>query len=307
MSNTTKTPKHFLDLDKLDAGTLRQILDLAVKMKKEQKAGGLKNPPLPGKSLALVFEKPSTRTRVSFQVGMTQLGGNALVLSPQETQLGRGETIADTARVLSRYVDAIMLRTHASAKLKELAAHASVPVINGLTDDSHPCQIMADIMTYEEHKGPIKGAVVTWCGDGNNVAVSWVHAAALFGFELRLACPATLRVKADVIAAAHAKGAKVVETTDPMAAASGADCITTDTWVSMGDEEGNRHGLLQPFQVNDAVMAVAKPDAVFLHCLPAHRGEEVTASVIDGPRSAVWDEAENRLHAQKGILVWCMS
>jgi ornithine carbamoyltransferase len=307
MSGQNKTPKHFLDLDKLDAATLRQILDLAVKMKKEQKAGGLKSPPLTGKSIALVFEKPSTRTRVSFQVGMTQLGGNALVLSPQETQLGRGETIADTARVLSRYVDAIMLRTHASAKLKELAAYATVPVINGLTDDSHPCQIMADIMTYEEHKGSISNAVVTWCGDGNNVAVSWVHAAALFGFELRLACPKSLSVKPDVIAAARAKGAKIVETTDPLAAAKGADCLTTDTWVSMGDEEGNRHNLLQPFQVNDAIMAMAKPDAIFLHCLPAHRGEEVTESVIDGPRSAVWDEAENRLHAQKGILVWCMS
>ncbi len=307
MSGQNKAPKHFLDLDKLDAATLRQILDLSVKMKKEQKAGGLKNPPLIGKSIALVFEKPSTRTRVSFQVGMTQLGGNALLLSPQETQLGRGETIADTARVLSRYVDAIMLRTHASAKLKELAAYATVPVINGLTDDSHPCQIMADIMTYEERVGPISNAVVTWCGDGNNVAVSWVHAAALFGFELRLACPESLRVNSDVLASARAKGAKIIETTDPLAAAKGSDCITTDTWVSMGDDEGNRHHLLQPFQVNDAIMAAAKPSAIFLHCLPAHRGEEVTESVIDGPRSAVWDEAENRLHAQKGILVWCMS
>lgn len=303
----TKAPKHFLDLDQHDAKTLREILDLSKRMKNDRAKGVAEAPRLPGKSLALVFEKPSTRTRVSFQVGMTQLGGNALVLSPQETQLGRGETIADTARVLSRYVDAIMLRTHAASKLKELAEHATVPVINGLTDDSHPCQIMADIMTYEEHKGPISNAVVTWCGDGNNVAVSWVHAAAQFGFELRLACPEALRVKPEVIAKAKAKGAKIVETTDPLAAATGADCITTDTWVSMGDEEGNRHGLLQPYQVNDALMGAAKADAIFLHCLPAHRGEEVTASVIDGPRSAVWDEAENRLHAQKGILVWCMS
>ncbi|MSO98473.1 MAG: ornithine carbamoyltransferase [Rhodospirillaceae bacterium] len=302
----SSTPKHFLDLDRLDAGTVRRILDLGARMKRGEMPGN--NPrPLAGKSIALVFEKPSTRTRVSFQVGMTQLGGNALVLSPQETQIGRGETIADTARVLSRYVDAIMFRTHAGQKLADLAEHATVPVINGLTDDSHPCQIMADIMTYEERKGPIDKAVVTWCGDGNNVAVSWVHAAALFGFELRLACPEGLRVKPVAIAQARAKGAKIVETTDPVAAARGSDCLITDTWVSMGDEEGNRHNLLMPFQVNDALMGVAKPDAVFMHCLPAHRGEEVTAAVIDGPRSAVWDEAENRLHAQKGILVWCMS
>jgi ornithine carbamoyltransferase len=299
-------PKHFLDLDLLDAATLRQILSSAATMKRAQKSGA-HTLLLPGKSIALVFEKPSTRTRVSFQVGMAQLGGTALVLSPQETQIGRGETIADTSRVLSRYVDAIMLRTHAAKNLKDLAAYADVPVINGLTDDSHPCQIMADIMTYEERKGPIEKAVITWCGDGNNVAVSWVHAAALFGFELRLACPDALRVKPTVIAAAKAKGARIVETADPVAAATGSDCIITDTWVSMGDEEGNRHNVLMAYQVNDALMACAKPDALFMHCLPAHRGEEVTASVIDGPRSVVWDEAENRLHAQKGILVWCMS
>lgn len=307
MTKTSSSlPRHFLDLDLLEASTVRHILDLAKAMKRGQMPGGIKQP-LAGKSIALVFEKPSTRTRVSFQVGMTQLGGNALVLSPQETQIGRGETIADTARVLSRYVDAIMLRTHAAQKLKDLAEHAGIPVINGLTDDSHPCQIIADIMTYEEHKGPIEKAIVTWCGDGNNVAVSWVHAAALFGFELRLACPDALHVKAGVIAAAKAKGAHIVETTDPNAAARGSDCVITDTWVSMGDEEANRHNALQLFQVNDDLMSHAKPDAVFMHCLPAHRGEEVTASVIDGPRSVVWDEAENRLHAQKGILVWCMS
>ncbi len=306
MNTQPKVPKHFLDLDLLDAGTVRHILDLAASMKRGQMPGGNAQP-LAGKSIALVFEKPSTRTRVSFQVGMTQLGGNALVLSPQETQIGRGETIADTARVLSRYVNAIMMRTHASQNLKELAAFASVPVINGLTDDSHPCQIMADIMTYEERKGPIGKAVVTWCGDGNNVAVSWIHAAALFGFELRLACPESLRVKPQIVAAAKARGANIIELANPTAAVRGADCIIADTWVSMGDEEGNRHNVLMPFQVNDALMALAKPDAIFMHCLPAHRGEEVTASVIDGPRSVVWDEAENRLHAQKGILVWCMS
>ena len=307
MAKTSSTPpRHFLDLNLLEASTVRHILDLAKAMKRGQMPSGIKQP-LAGKSIALVFEKPSTRTRLSFQIGMTQLGGNALVLSPQETQIGRGETIADTARVLSRYVDAIMLRTHASQKLKDLAEHAGVPVINGLTDDSHPCQIMADIMTYEEHKGPIEKAIVTWCGDGNNVAVSWIHAAALFGFELRLACPEALCVKSGVISAARAKGANIIETTDPIAAASGSDCMITDTWVSMGDEEGNRHNALRPFQVNDGLMSRAKPDAVFMHCLPAHRGEEVTASVIDGSRSVVWDEAENRLHAQKGILVWCMS
>jgi ornithine carbamoyltransferase len=298
-------PKHFLDLDRFDAPTLRRILDLAAAMKRGRMPGGA--PPLAGKTLALVFEKPSTRTRVSFQVGMTQLGGHTVLVSPQESQIGRGETIADTARVLSRYVDGIMLRTHAARKLHELAEHAGVPVINGLTDDSHPCQIMADIMTYEERKGDIKNAVVAWCGDGNNVAVSWIHAAALFGFELRLACPDGLRVKPVVIAWAKTKGAKIVETADPKAAVTGADCIVTDTWVSMGDDESNRHNVLRPFQVNDALMAQAQPGAIFMHCLPAHRGEEVTASVIDGPQSVVWDEAENRLHAQKGILVWCMS
>jgi ornithine carbamoyltransferase len=298
-------PRHFLDLDLLPATTLREILDAAAKLK----ASGLRAPvsaPLAGKTLALLFEKPSTRTRVSFQVGMQQLGGSVLSLSPQDTQLGRGETIADTAQVLSRYVDAIMIRTSGVEKLQELARYATIPVINGLTDNSHPCQIMADVMTFEQHKGPIKGAVVTWSGDGNNVATSWIHAAAQFGFELRLACPAGLPPNAAAVAWAQDRGARITVTTDPVAAAKGADCVVTDTWVSMGDEAGERHRLLTPFQVNEALMAVAKPDALFMHCLPAHRGEEVTAGVIDGPRSVVWDEAENRLHAQKGILLWCL-
>ncbi|MBM3513094.1 MAG: ornithine carbamoyltransferase [Alphaproteobacteria bacterium] len=296
-------PRHFLDLDRFDAATIRQVLKLGADLKADR--GGSRNA-LAGKTLAMVFEKPSTRTRVSFQVGISQLGGSAIVMSPQDTQIGRGESIADTARVLSRYVDAIMIRTNAASKLDELAAHATVPVINGLTDDSHPCQIMADVMTYEERKGSIEGATVAWCGDGNNVAASWIHAAGLFGFDLRLAVPNGLEPKPSVMAWAASRKARVRIERDPIAAVAGADCVITDTWVSMGDDAGNRHNLLQPFQVNARLMAKAKRDAIFLHCLPAHRGEEVTADVIDGPQSAVWDEAENRLHAQKGILLWCM-
>ena len=295
--------KHFLDLDVMTAPILRDILTSSAKLKQGKGDGQ----PLAGRTLAMVFEKPSTRTRVSFQVGMQQLGGNVVTLSPQETQIGRGESIADTARVLSRYVDVIMMRTTAPEKLAELARYATVPVINGLTDESHPCQIMADIMTYEERKGDISGAVVAWSGDGNNVATSWIHACAHFGFELRLACPAGLPPSAKALVWAKDRGAKVSVTTDPFAAAKGADCITTDTWVSMGDNAGNRHNMLQPFQVNEKLMSTAKADAIFLHCLPAHRGEEVTAGVMDGPQSAVWDEAENRLHAQKGVLLWCLS
>ncbi len=296
--------KHFLDLDVMTAQTLRDILTSAVNLKKDRHGG---HKPLAGRTLAMVFEKPSTRTRVSFQVGMQQLGGNVVTLSPQETQIGRGESIADTARVLSRYVDVIMMRTSAPEKLAELASYATVPVINGLTDESHPCQIMADIMTFEERKGDIGRAVVTWSGDGNNVATSWIHAAAHFGFELRLACPTGLPPSAKALAWAKARGAKVSVTDNPRAAAKDADCIVTDTWVSMGDDAGNRHNMLQPFQVNEELMAVANPGAIFMHCLPAHRGEEVTAAVMDGPRSAVWDEAENRLHAQKGVLLWCLT
>ncbi len=297
--------KHFLDLDLLAPDELRGILTKAAELKKKGRAAG--TAPLASRTLAMVFEKPSTRTRVSFQVGMQQLGGSVVTLSPQDTQLGRGESIADTARVLSRYVDVIMLRTSAPEKLHELAKYATVPVINGLTDASHPCQIMADIMTYEEHKGPIKGAVVAWSGDGNNVATSFIHAAAQFGFELRLACPAGLEPSKTAVAWAQSKGAKIVVSTDPKTAAKGADLIVTDTWVSMGDTAANRHNQLQPYQVNEALMALAKPDALFMHCLPAHRGEEVTDGVIDGPRSVIWDEAENRLHAQKGVLLWCLS
>lgn len=301
------TLKHFLDLDLLSADVLRSILVSASRVKSAQARLGAGSQPLTGKTLAMLFEKPSTRTRVSFQVGMQQLGGQVVVLSPDSMQLGRGETIADTARVLSRYVDAIMIRTSGAEKLHELAQYATVPVINGLTDESHPCQIMADIMTYEERKGPIKDAVVAWSGDGNNVATSWIHAAALFDFELRLACPSSLAPSTKALAWAKARGARVSVGTDPVAAVMGADCVVTDTWVSMGDKADDRHALLEPYQVNAALMVKAKSDAVFMHCLPAHRGEEVTEDVFDGPHSAVWDEAENRLHAQKGVLLWCLT
>ncbi|MCG8357511.1 MAG: ornithine carbamoyltransferase [Kiloniellales bacterium] len=305
--------RHFLDLDRLDGGTLRGILESGKALKAEGPTDGNgAAKPLAGKSLAMIFEKPSTRTRVSFEVGMRQLGGDAVVLEPSGTQLGRGETVADTARVLSRYVDAIMIRTTAEEKLLELAENASVPVINGLTDRTHPCQLMADVMTFEEHRGPIAGKVVVWSGDGNNMAASWLHAAARFEFELRLACPEELVPPADVVAWAESEGGRVSVTHDLTEAIEEADCVVTDAWISMGDGEDpdsrmRRHNLLRPYQVDEALMRRAKPGAIFMHCLPAHRGEEVTDSVIDGPQSVVWDEAENRLHAQKGILLWCLA
>ncbi|HTV89049.1 MAG TPA: ornithine carbamoyltransferase [Stellaceae bacterium] len=295
-------PRHFLDVDQYSTAELRDILDLGFAYK-----NGRRDRPLDGRTLALIFEKPSTRTRVSFEVAMRQLGGDTIVLGTADSQLGRGETIADTARVLSRYVDAIMIRTNHAEKLADLARYASVPVINGLTDASHPCQIMADVMTLQEKKGPLADQVVAWSGDGNNVAVSWIHAAVRFGFELRLACPDELRPPAPVVEWAGREGGRVSLTEAPDAAVAGADCVVTDIWVSMGAEAGvNRHNLLAPYRVDEALMAAAKPDAIFMHCLPAHRGEEVTAGVIDGPQSVVWDEAENRLHVQKGILAWCL-
>ncbi|UEM20012.1 ornithine carbamoyltransferase [Skermanella mucosa] len=297
-------PRHFLDLDDFDAATLRSILERG----KALKAGGRSDKPLAGKTLAMIFEKPSTRTRVSFEVGMRQLGGDVVMLSSKEMQLGRGETVADTAKVLSRFVDVIMLRTDSEKKLQELAEHATVPVINGLTDRSHPCQIMADVLTFEEHRGPIAGKVVAWSGDGNNVAASWIHAAVRFGFELRLACPEQLRPDPDLVGWAAGQGGNVTVGGDPEAAVAGADCVVTDTWVSMNQQDAEtRHNMLAPYRVDRRLMANAKPDAIFMHCLPAHRGDEVTADVIDGPNSVVWDEAENRLHAQKGILTWCLS
>jgi ornithine carbamoyltransferase len=295
-------PRHFLDIDRHETGELRHMLDLGFAYK-----NGRRDRPLEGKTLAMIFEKPSTRTRVSFEVAMRQLGGDVIVLDTASSQLGRGETVADTARVLSRYVDAIMIRTNHAEKLDELARHASVPVINGLTDSSHPCQIMADIMTLQEKKGPVADTVVAWSGDGNNVAVSWIHAAVKFGFDLRLACPEQLAAPQSVVDWARREHGRVGVTGDPAEAVAGADCVVTDTWVSMGTEASvNRHNLLAPYRVDEALMAKAKSDAIFMHCLPAKRGEEVTAGVIDGPQSVVWDEAENRLHVQKGILAWCL-
>jgi len=301
------TPRHFLDLTDIPASELRAILDAALAMKKVRKSGSAGRQPLAGKVMAMIFDKPSTRTRVSFDVGMRQLGGDVLMLDGQAMQLGRGETIADTARVLSRYVDVIMIRTLQHKDLLELAKHATVPVINGLTRHSHPCQVMADLMTFEEHRGPIKGKTVAWSGDANNVLTSWMHAAERFAFNLNVATPPELSPSREVVAWARASGAAIRLGADAEAAVKGADCVVTDTWVSMGDRNGERrHNLLRPYQVNARLMAKAKPDAIFMHCLPAHRGEEVTAGVIDGPQSVVFDEAENRLHAQKGILAWCM-
>lgn len=299
-------PRHFLDLDRFDTATLRRILDLAAEIKRNGAKG--RKPLLQGRTLAMIFEKPSTRTRVSFEVGMRQLGGNVVLLSENASQLGRGETMADTARVLSRYVDAIMIRTDDPGKLVELAQHASIPVINGLTDTSHPCQLMADVMTYEEHRGNIGGRIVAWSGDANNVARSWVHAAVRFGFHLRLACPRPFRRCDELLDWARAQGGDVSLLVSPQQAVEGADLVVTDTWVSMGMEEAEkRHNELAPYRVDTQLMAQAKPDALFMHCLPAHRGQEVTNEVMDGPQSVVWDEAENRLHVQKGILAWCLA
>ena len=298
-------PRHFLDLDRLDAATLRRILELGKGFKRGE---GLDKRQLEGKTLAMLFEKHSTRTRVSFEVGMRRLGGEVVVLERDGMQLGRGETVADTARVLSRYVVVIMLRTTKEEKLLELAAHAAVPVINGLTDRTHPCQLMADVMTFEEHRGPIAGKVVAWAGDGNNMATSWIQAAVRFSFTLRLACPKELGPPRQVIEWAHDEGGKIIVTDQIEEAVTGADCVVTDTWISMGEKEvDTRYALLPPYRVDDRMMRLAKPNAIFMHCLPAHRGEEVAASVIDGPQSVVWDEAGNRLPAQQGILVWCLS
>jgi ornithine carbamoyltransferase len=296
-------PRHFLDLADLDGGVLRRIIEAAKAMKGET----LADRPLAGKTVALIFEKPSTRTRVSFEVGVGDLGGRSIVLQGKEMQLGRGETVADTAAVLSRYVDCIMIRTDAHAKLLELARHATVPVINGLTDSSHPCQIMADVMTFEEHKGPIRGKRLAWSGDGNNVVTSFIHAAVRFDFELAIACPRELPPDPEVLAWARAHQGRIEVTHDAYAAVAGADAVITDTRVSMGDADAERrHRLLEPFTVDRSLMEAAEAGAIFMHCLPAHRGEEVTADVIDGPMSVVFDEAENRLHAQKAILAWCL-
>lgn len=305
--------RHFLDINKTNPADLRGMIDAARAMKavRDGRAHGAPDDaqPLTGRMVALIFEKPSTRTRVSFDVGVRQMGGQTMVLSGSEMQLGHGETIADTARVLSRYVDLIMIRTFDESVLLELAEHASVPVINGLTDRTHPCQIMADILTYEEHRGPIAGRKVVWSGDGNNVCASFIHAAGRFGFDLTFTGPAQLDPDAGFVGHARAEGAVIAIERDPLRAVEGADLVVTDTWVSMHDSQSakeRRHNLLRGYQVNERLMAGAKPDALFMHCLPAHRGEEVTNEVMDGPQSVVFDEAENRLHAQKAVLRWCL-
>jgi ornithine carbamoyltransferase len=295
--------RHFLDLVDISAQELRGMIAAGRAMK--ERPAEVRQA-LEGRTLAMIFDKPSTRTRVSFDVAMRQLGGGTIVLTGQEMQLGRGETIADTARVLSRYVDAIMIRTLDHEVVTELARHASVPVINGLTRRSHPCQVLADVMTFEERRGPIRGKAVAWSGDANNVLASWMHAAERFEFELRVATPPELAPKKWLLDWIKRSGAPVRIGSDPEEAVTGAHCIVTDTWVSMGDRDGQRrHNLLRPYQINAPLMARARPDALFMHCLPAHRGEEVTDDVIDGPQSVVFEEAENRLHAQKGVLTWC--
>ncbi len=299
--------RHFLDIKDFNKDTLQAMLDHAAAMKADLKAGARHEQPLAGKSIAMIFEKPSTRTRVSFEVGITQLGGTPLILSASDLQLGRGESVEDTARVLSRYVDGIMIRCFSHTMLESLAENASVPVINALTERSHPCQIMADLQTMTERHGNLEGQIVTWLGDGNNVAASWIEAATLFGFELRLACPNGYTPPAELLAWARAQGGNIKLLEDPYEAVHESQTIVTDVWISMGDDEGTRARDLAPYQVNEALMAKAAGDAIFMHCLPAIRGQEVEAGVIDGPQSVVFDEAENRLHAQKAILAWCVA
>ena len=301
--------RHFLDISAIDAKTLRRIIDNAHAMKKAGKRvpAALKPKGIEDRVLVMIFEKPSTRTRVSFDIAMRQLGGGALTLNHTDLQLGRGESVADTARVLSRYADAIMIRANAHETLVELAKHASIPVVNGLTDKSHPCQVMADVMTFEEHSGPIKGRTVAWVGDGNNVAVSWMHAAARFGFSLRLGCPDALQPEDEAMEWARREKASITLTNDPEKAVKSADCVVTDTWVSMGQSDAaRRKKILAPYAVDQKLMSKAAKGAIFMHCLPAYRGHEVSTEVLEGPQSVIWDEAENRLHAQKAILAWCL-
>lgn len=306
--SSKKSPRHFLDIADLDSKTLRRIIDAAHAMKKAGKRvpKDLRPKGIEEIVLAMIFEKPSTRTRVSFDIAMRQLGGGALTLNHTDLQLGRGESVADTARVLSRYADGIMIRANAHATLMELAKYATIPVINGLTEKSHPCQVMADIQTFEEHLGPIKGKTVAWVGDGNNVAVSWMHAAVRFGFELRLACPKALFPEDEAVDWVAREKGRVEIGTDPERAVKGVDCVVTDTWVSMGQSDAaKRKKMLAPYAVDDSLMGKAAKHAIFMHCLPAYRGHEVTEDVLEGPQSVIFDEAENRLHAQKAILAWC--
>ena len=307
----TATPNHFLDLPDFSGEALHTIIDQARRIKTDRsgKPRGFRDAeePLKGHVLALIFERPSTRTRISFEVGMRQLGGDTLMLSASEMQLGRGESLADTARVLSRFVDAIMIRAAKHDTLTGIAEAASVPVINGLTNLSHPCQVMADVMTLEEHAGSLKDLTVAWVGDCNNVAASWVHAVGVMGGKLRLGCPEPLRPSKELLTWARSAKADITVTEDPEEAVAGADCVITDCWVSMHQNDTtDRHNLLKPYQVNSRLMSHAAKGAKFMHCLPAHRGEEVTDEVMDGPASLVFDEAENRLHVQKSILLHCL-
>ena len=304
-------PKHFLSLADIDAGDLRSILDEAHRIKRARKGlpKGCLDPdaPFKGETLALIFEKSSTRTRFSFDMAMRQLGGSSITATSNDMQIGRGETIEDTAKVLSRFVDGIMLRANSHETLTTLAQNSDVPVINGLTDYNHPCQIMADLQTLEERAGALKDMTLTWVGDGNNVAVSFINAAAKFGYTLRVSCPEGYTVPGQTIEAARNAGAKIETITDPLAACKNTDVVIADTFVSMGDTDAEKRlSDLMSHQANDALMNAAAKNAIFLHCLPAHRGEEVIASVIDGPQSVVFDEAENRLHAQKAVIRWCL-
>jgi ornithine carbamoyltransferase len=315
MNAHTKTvvrPKHFIDISDVDSATLAAIIAEARHRKTARRGLAHGTPdqdrPLEGRVLALIFDKHSTRTRISFDIAMRQLGGTTMMMSGAELQLAREETIADTARVLSRYLDAVMIRLLDHEMVRDLADNADIPVINGLTKNSHPCQVLADILTFEEKKGSIGGKTIAWCGDANNVLTSWVHAAARFGFSLKIATPKELAPHDSLKEWARGAKAAVEFGHDPQRAVADADCVVTDAWVSMGDEDAvKRHNLLRGYQVNESLMARAASDAIFMHCLPAHRGEEVTDAVIDGPQSAVFDEAENRLHAQKAILLWCLT
>ncbi len=306
----TQPVRHFVDLWKIEASDLRAILDDA-KARKAARRGWTQGRPdadAPGRerTLAMIFQKNSTRTRFSFDAAMRQLGGDVIISTANDMQLGRGESIEDTAKVLSRMVDAIMLRANSHDDVERLAYASSVPVINGLSDKGHPCQIIADLMTFEEHRGPVAGRTFAWIGDGNNMCSSFIHAAPKLGFKLNIASPAVYHPDLmDLARAAELQG-QIMTTDDPREAVRGADCVLTDTWVSMGDtDHDERLAALEPYQVDEDLMSLADKDGIFMHCLPAHRGEEVTDAVIDGPRSVIWDEAENRIHAQKSILAWC--
>jgi ornithine carbamoyltransferase len=297
-----KKIKHFLELNQIDAKELRGIIDLSKSYKQGITSG---QDTLKGKTLGLIFEKPSTRTRVSFEIAMYQLGGNVSILEHEKTHLGRGETISDTAKVLSRYIDVIVYRTSSAEKLYELAKHSSVPVINGLNEETHPCQLIADIMTFEEKISIITNKVVTWCGDFNNVCRTWVQASSIFNFELHLACPKQLISKNDMDKIGKIKNVKIFDSA--LDGCKNTDCIMTDTWFSMGQKVSERkRRLLKPFQVNKKLISVSKKNSIFMHCLPAHRGEEIDKNILEHPNSVIWDEAENRLHTQKAILNWCL-